>query len=74
VTTVALRAFSNSNAVPWDLRNHLSNTLNLGLHIAASHIYREGNTCADKIANHGHLLDNIHWWDSIPPFIRDDFL
>jgi hypothetical protein len=31
-------------------------------------------TCANKIENHGHLLDNILWWDSTPPFIRDDFL
>jgi ribonuclease HI len=73
-STAALRAFSNSNEVPWDLRNRWSNCLHLGLHIATSHIYRKGNICADKIVNHGHLLDNTLWWDSIPPFIRDEFL
>jgi hypothetical protein len=74
-STAVLRAFSNSiNVMPWDLRNRWSNCLHLGLHIATSHIYREGNTCADKLANHGHLLDNILWWDSISSFLIDDFL
>jgi hypothetical protein len=46
---LALRVFENSSVVPWDLRNHCSNCLGLGLNIASSHIYREGNICADTL-------------------------
>jgi ribonuclease HI len=50
----ALRAFDDMNVVPWNLRNRWSNCLNLGLTLKWSHIFREGNTCADKLANFSH--------------------
>jgi len=28
---------------------------------------------ADKLDNHGHMLTNVVWWDSLPIFIREDF-
>lgn len=39
-----------------------------------SHVFREGNTCADLLANHGINIDGMIWWDSIPSFLHGDFL
>jgi len=36
------------------------------------HIYREGNSCTDKLANHGHSVTSIFWWDVLPAFISQD--
>jgi len=40
--------------------------------VISSHIYKEGNRCADKLANHGHVIDWIILWYAMPPFITDD--
>jgi hypothetical protein len=71
---VALSAFVNPDVVPWDLRNRWSNCSSLGLVIFHSHIYREGNICADRLASHGHTIVDALWWDSLPYFLRDLFL
>jgi hypothetical protein len=52
----ALEAFANHNIVPWDLKTHWSNCLSIVLNIKYSHIFKEGNCCADKLANKGHAL------------------
>jgi len=39
--------------------------------ILSSHIFREGNCCADKLANDGLGLDDAFWWDSLPTFLSD---
>jgi hypothetical protein len=70
----ALRAFENIDLVPWDLCNCWSNCLSLGLHLQWSHIYREGNACADKFATLGHAYTNLWWWSSLPPNLHDVFL
>lgn len=69
----ALHAFRNPSLVPFDLRNRWYNCTHGGISILSSHIFREGNCCTDKLANHGHGLVDVLWWDSIPMFIRDDF-
>ncbi|MCI23312.1 heat-shock protein, partial [Trifolium medium] len=63
---VALGDFDEPDIVPWNLRNRWGNCLMLGLNICHSHIYREGNSCADRLANHGHSLDSFMWWDTAP--------
>ncbi|MCH80616.1 RNA-directed DNA polymerase (Reverse transcriptase) [Trifolium medium] len=73
-TLTAFRAFDNIDLVPWDLRNRWSNCLSLGLNLQWSHIYREGNTCADKFAILGHAYANLRWWSSLPPILRVVFL
>jgi len=42
----------------------------------ASHIYREGNTCADGLANHGLSLSSLDlfWFPDAPNFIRGSTL
>lgn len=37
------------------------------------HIYREGNSCADKLASRGTVIHNFQRWDLIPSFISEDF-
>ncbi|KAK2443569.1 hypothetical protein QL285_014658 [Trifolium repens] len=68
-------AFSSARIVPWSLRNRWDNCLLLisNMNFYVSHIYREGNHCADKLANLGLTLPNFTWWDHIPPVLLDDF-
>lgn len=42
----------------------------------ASHIYREGNTCADSIANIGLSLASsiLFWSDDIPDLTRGEYI
>ncbi|GAU31973.1 hypothetical protein TSUD_359180 [Trifolium subterraneum] len=70
----ALRAFEDINVVPWNLRNRWSNCLHLGPTLKWSHIFREGNACADKLASLGHACPQLRWWSSIPSTLRDEFL
>jgi len=47
--------------------------MNAGISILSSHIYHEGNNCANKLANHGHDVTNFLWWDVLPAFISQYF-
>jgi ribonuclease HI len=72
---LVVHAFSSSKIVPWPLRNRWNNCLLLisNMNFYVSHIFREGNHCADKLANLGLSLPNFTWWDCIPPVLLDDF-
>jgi ribonuclease HI len=75
-STSALLIFSNSLLVPTMLRNHWHNARHLGLHVISSHIFREGNCCADKLASMGHSIDGAVWLHTLPSnlslyFFRD---
>lgn len=72
---LVVAAFKNPDIVPWRLRNRWQNCLTLtnGMHFQVSHIYREGNSCADKLARHGVYIQGSIWWDSVPAFVREDF-
>ena len=48
--------------------------MNVGISILSSHIYCEGNICANKLANHWHDVTNFSWWDVLPAFITQGFL
>lgn len=37
-----------------------------------SHIFREGNSCADKLASHGFSVNGLVWWDFVPSFISEE--
>ncbi|GAU50560.1 hypothetical protein TSUD_180300 [Trifolium subterraneum] len=69
-----LIALENIDCVPWDLRNMWLNCRSFLITIRWSHIYREGNSCADKLANLGHSFAQFKWWDSLPLELQDDFL
>ena len=39
-----------------------------------SHIYREGNTCADILVNFGLNASEPLWWDESPSNIRGEVI
>jgi len=59
-STNALRIFSNTLLVPMLLRNRWHNARNLGIQVISSHIFREGNCCADYLANLGHSVEGCN--------------
>ena len=38
-----------------------------------SHTYKQENTCADSITNHGIWFQSFFWSASVPPFCLEDF-
>ncbi|WJX52536.1 hypothetical protein P8452_38639 [Trifolium repens] len=72
---LVVQAFSFAKIVPWALRNRWDNCLlkisNMNFYV--SHIYREGNHCADKMANLGLSLPVFSWWNQVPSVLLDDF-
>lgn len=70
-STLVHAAFNNRTIVPWDLRNQWDNCILLlrNFPFYASHIYWEGNVCADALANHGLALTLYKCWELIPLFL-----
>ena len=66
------KAFCNYNIVPWRLRvEWLDCMLTCSkIHVYVSHIYREGNQCADKLANYAVDHEEYKWWSEAPNFIH----
>lgn len=69
-------AFKSSKIVPWSLRNRWDNCLHLlsMFRFNVTHIYREGNQCADKLANIGLSLSSHFWFPTIPSQIQADYV
>jgi hypothetical protein len=44
------------------------------MNLIVSHVYREGNQCADGLANLGLNLDCFTIWNEIPQVIRESFV
>jgi len=44
------------------------------MNFVVSHIYREGNSCADGLANLGLAQSAFVWFHSPPPSILADFV
>ena len=68
----AVLAFKNSDLIPFRLRNHWHNC-QLGITVVCSHIYREGNCCADRLGALGHGVFGLAWFDRLPPSLLLDF-
>jgi ribonuclease HI len=70
-------AFRSSSCIPWGLRNRWQNCIARlrSMRFVVSHIYREGNSCADGLANIGlHMSSfDLFWSDSIPDSIRGEY-
>lgn len=69
----AILIFSNPSLVPLLLRNRWYNAHSLGIQIIASHIFCEGNCCADRLANMGHAIEGSVWISSLPTELHLDF-
>lgn len=72
---LVVQAFSSPNIVPSHIRIKWKNCLDLvnSMHFRVSHIFREDNSCADKLASYGVDSRCYSWWNLIPNFIRTDF-
>lgn len=59
--------FSNVNLVPLKFKVKWKNCLQIIRNFRSrfSHIYREGNTCANKQANDHIFVDGLVWWDQL---------
>jgi len=69
-STSALLSFSNPSLVSIWWRNRWHNCFSHGMQILSSHIFREGNGCADKLACHGHAVTDLVWWGTMSAFVR----
>lgn len=74
-STIVVHAFKNESLVPWHLKTRWHNCLVLTtrMRFIVSHIFREGNTCADGLTSYGTSNHSFNWWDLVPSFIRDEF-
>jgi ribonuclease HI len=72
---LVIKAFNNHSLVPWNLRNRWNNCmLKLrNMNFLATHVYREGNHCADTLANLGLHLNELTVWFEIPLCIRGHY-
>ncbi|PNY07582.1 ribonuclease H, partial [Trifolium pratense] len=72
---LVVNAYKSSNLVSWSLSNRWFNCLKLAGHmnIIVSHIFREGNHCADRLANIGLNLDRLTLWNDVPFVVKDSF-
>jgi len=71
---LASLAFKSPHIVPWQLKNRWENCLMMigNMHFMITHIFREGNQCADKLANLGLNVVNFTWWNFAPAEILGD--
>lgn len=68
-------AFQSGSIVPWQLRQRWKYCLFTiqSMDFVVSHIFREGNHCADKLANLGISLIDLVWLNDVHNSIIDDF-
>jgi len=71
-STSALSVFKNRLLVPVLLRNRWHNACNQGIQVITSHIFREGNCCADLLANMGHSTHGKVWFWALPQTLQTD--
>jgi ribonuclease HI len=69
----AVLSFKNQSAIPIRLRNRWHNCMQLGLSIICTHIFREGNCCADALATMGHDLLGTTWFHILSSSLSVDF-
>lgn len=71
-SSLVVLAFKSSAIIPCNVRNRWENCklLTNNMNFLVTHIYREGNQSADKLANVGLTLQSITTWLSIPLFLN----
>ncbi|XP_019451753.1 PREDICTED: uncharacterized protein LOC109353847 [Lupinus angustifolius] len=72
---LVLDIFSGNSKAPWKLSNdwQICKSKIAQMNFKISHIYREGNVCADKLASYDISSHTNSIWFSTPPFIIEDF-
>jgi len=69
----SLLILKNSSLVPILLRNRWCNARSLNIQVLSSHIFWEGNMCADKLANFGHSVVGEVWLPSLLAKVHHEF-
>jgi ribonuclease HI len=71
-SALVVMAFKSPDIVPSEVCNRWLNCSRItkNMNLVVSHVYREGNQCADGLANIGLNLDRLVIWDVIPSQIR----
>ncbi|GAU36890.1 hypothetical protein TSUD_220590 [Trifolium subterraneum] len=74
-SNLVVMAFKSPVLVPWTLSNRWHNCICLtkSMNFMVSHVFREGNFCADSLANVGRTLNSLTFWYEIPPFLKGYF-
>jgi len=71
-------ALKSSSIIPWSIRNRWQNCLNYvnSIGFIFSHVYREGNACADGMANLGLSLplNFLSLYSDVPDVIRGEYI
>jgi len=69
---LVVMAFNNLSMIPCFLRNRWLNCTNLlcGMNFVVTHIYREGNRCADMLASKGLEIQGVAVWLDLPEFLN----
>ncbi|KAF1895278.1 hypothetical protein Lal_00043924 [Lupinus albus] len=67
--------FSGKGRIPWKLANKWHTCLEFisSMRFKVTHIYRVGNTCADRLAAFGVYSQMYTWWDVTPRIILEEF-
>lgn len=75
---LVINSFKDPKMVPWQMRirwlNYVQLTRQMFFFSPVMHVYREGNSCADKLAAHGLVIQDFIWWDTILDLVRADFV
>jgi ribonuclease HI len=73
-SSLVVLAFKDPFVIPWQLKNRWLNCITKikSMSFCISHIYREGNHCADKLASTGLALTDFCWWNAAPEIIIKD--
>ena len=71
-SSLAVMAFNNSSMIPCCLRNRWINCRNMLYHMnfLITHIYREENRCADKLASKGLEIQGVTIWLQMLEFLN----
>ncbi|XP_019455095.1 PREDICTED: uncharacterized protein LOC109356219 [Lupinus angustifolius] len=72
---VVVDIFDGSKSVPWRLSNLMNkcNSTLSSMNFKVTHIFRQGNACADKLATYGVSSKVDTWWNYMPNFLYEDF-
>jgi hypothetical protein len=75
-SALVVLAFKKNTLIPWALRNRWFNVqlLMRNMNVIVTHIYREGNECADYLANIGLGLVHFTFWTVLPSALRCSFV
>ncbi|KAK2441664.1 hypothetical protein QL285_012933 [Trifolium repens] len=71
---LAILAYRNQKIIHWQLQNRWSNCLLkiIDMNVIVSHVYKEGNSFADKLSKLGLNVNDFTWWSSSLSSIRLD--